>query len=182
MTRDDLARFRGLDIDFGSIGLEWSGNDVFYFCTPTDAEFVGWTGSDGVHFILLPGDERVFCVDPSMGEPGTHVLPVAEDFLQFLSFILYCRDACPLAELRWLEENRFRQALREDAEARWPGCESLFEKRTAALAAIAAAFPVAPADPYAKVKALQAGFDPSTLNFSDEYYDVLSIERESKRR
>ena len=49
MTRDDLKRFRSLDIDFESIGLLQSGADGFaYFCTPTDAEFVGRIGCDGV--------------------------------------------------------------------------------------------------------------------------------------
>ena len=90
MTRDDLKRFRELDINFDSIGLLQSGADDFaYFCTPTDAEFVGRIGCDGVHFILLPEDERVFCVDPSMGERGTYVLPVASDFREFLSYVLY---------------------------------------------------------------------------------------------
>ena len=71
MTRDDLKAFRALDIDFDSIGLLQSGSEDFaYFCTPADAEFVGRIGCDGVHFILLPGDERVYCVDPAMGEEG----------------------------------------------------------------------------------------------------------------
>ena len=38
-------------------------------------------------------------------------------------------------------------------------------------------FDLAPADPFETVKALQAGFDPSVLKFSDEYYDVLGLER-----
>ena len=63
-TREDLSRFRSLAINFSAIGLEQSEN-VAYFCTPVDAEYVGWLGCDGIHFILLPGDERVFCVDPA---------------------------------------------------------------------------------------------------------------------
>ena len=176
MTRDDLKRFQALDIDFSAIGLEQSEN-IAYFCTPVGAEYAGWIGCDGVHFILLPGDERVFCVDPAMGEEGTYVLPVAADFREFLSFVLFCRDANPLAQIHWLSEGRFRQLLREDAEAHWDGCEAFFARKAAALDTIAEAFAIRPQAPYAKVKAMQAAFDSAVLTFSDEYYDVLGLEK-----
>lgn len=174
-SREDLKRFRALDIDFSAIGLEQSEN-VAYFCTPVGAEYAGWIGCDGIHFVLLPGDERVCCVDPMVMEEGRYVLPVAADFREFLSFILFCRDANPLSQLSWLTEDRFRQLLEEDAAARWDGCGEFFAKRDAALDAIAEAFAIRPQDPYEKVKALQAAFDPSCLTFSDEYYDVLGLD------
>ena len=177
-TRDDLKTFRALDVDLSAIGLDCSGGLTPYFCTPVDAEYVGCLGCDGVHFILLPGDERVFCVEPSMGEPGTYVLPVAEDFREFLSFVLYCRDANPLSQIFWMDEDRFRQFLAEDGAATWPGCEEFFAKKETALGAVAATFDLAAADPYDKVKALQTAFEPAVLQLSDEYYDVLGIERE----
>ena len=66
-----MKRFRALDINFDSIGLLQSGADDFaYFCTPVDAEFVGRIGCDGVHFILLPEDERVFCEWNFRGDAG----------------------------------------------------------------------------------------------------------------
>ena len=172
-TREDLQRFRALDLDFESIGLMQSENAA-YFCTPVGAEYVGWIGCDGVHFVLLPGDERVFCVDPAMGEIGTYVLPVAADFREFLSFVLYCRDANPLSELSWLDEERFRQMLLEDVEQ--PGDQAFEARRTEALDAISHAFGLAPRDPYGTVKALQSAFDPACLIFSEEYYDVLGLE------
>ena len=179
MTRDDLKAFRALDIDFESIGLLQSGAEDFaYFCTPADAEFVGRIGCDGVHFILLPGDERVYCVDPAMGEEGKYVLPVAGDFREFLSFVLFCQDANPLSQIWWMTEEQFRNLLAEDAAASWPGSEEYFAKKEAALAKSAEAFGVAPIEPYARAKVLQAAFNPSALNFSDEYYDTLGIERE----
>ena len=177
-TRDDLRRFCALEIDFESIGLMEPGMDQSpYFCTPVGAEYVGRLGCDGIHFVLLPGDERVFCVDPAMGEPGTYVLPVAEDMRQFLSFLLYCRDASPISQIWWQGEERFRRMLEEDAQARWPGCEPFLTKKEAALSAVREAFGLIPADPYAKVKELQTLFDPEVLSFSDEYYEVLGIER-----
>ena len=179
MTRDDLKRFRALDIDFGSISLfqDWA-DDFAYFCTPTDAEYVGRIGCDGVHFVLLPGDERVFCVDPAMGEVGKFVLPVGSDFREFLSFVLCCQDANPLSQIWWLTQERFQEFSSEDAAARQKGENAaLFAKKDAALALIAGEFSLTPVEPFERVKALQAEFDPSSLNFSDEYYDVLGMER-----
>jgi len=179
MTRDDLKILCGLDIDFEAIGLmEPGAAQEPCFCTPMGAEYVGRLGVDGIHFILLPGDEGVFCVDPAMGEPGTYVLPVASHLREFLSFVLFCRDANPLSQIWWLEEERFRTLLAEDAGNTWPGCETYFAKKDAALAAIARAFDLEPRDPYEPVRALQGAFDPGVLTFSDEYYDVLGLERE----
>ena len=112
MTREDLQRLLALQADLSTIGLEQSENTP-YFCTPEGAEYVGWIGCDGVHFILLPGDERIYCVDPSMGGEGTFVLPVAENLREFLSFVLFCRDANPISQIYWLEEERFRSMLQE---------------------------------------------------------------------
>ena len=178
MTRDGLKRFQALDIDFDAIGLLQDGADDFaYFCTPVDAEFVGRIGCDGVHFVLLPGDERVFCVDPAMGEEGSYVLPVGEDFREFLSFLLYCRDANPLSQIWWMDEARFREFAAEDAAARASGdMAEYFVRKDAALAVIAGAFGLAPADPFDKVKAMQAAFDPAGLSWPDEYYDTLGLE------
>lgn len=179
MTRDDLKVFRALDIDFDSIGLEPNAGAVPYFCTPVGAEEVGSIGCDGIQFILLPGDEAVYCVDPSMGKIGTYVLPVGSDLREFLSFVLYCHDANPLSQIYFLSEERFQTFAADEAEARGSGeLEELFEAKDAALAKIAEAFGIAPAEPYEKIKALQAAFDPGVLQFSDEYYDTLGVERE----
>ncbi len=176
-TREDLRRFCALEIDHGALGLgPWPEQSARYFCTPEGAEIFGGPGVDGIHYILLPGDERVFCVDPSTGEPGTYVLPVAKDFREFLSFLLFCRDESPLAQIWRLEEGEFRELLEENARNRWPGCEESFAKRDAALRTAAEAFGLEPANPYARVKALQKAFDPAGLAFSDEYYDTLGLE------
>lgn len=179
MTRDDLRRFRALDIDFDSIGLLQNGGEDFaYFCTPTDAEFVGRIGCDGVHFILLPGDERVFCVDPSMGERGTYVLPVASDFREFLSFVLYCQDANPLSQIYWMNRKQYQELAAEDAAARENEYQSkFFEEKDKALDAIVKEFNLTPVDPFKKVKAMQKKFDPAVLSFSEEYYDAVGYER-----
>ena len=112
-TREDLQRFLRLGLEAEKIGLEPMDMEYRYFCTPVGAEPVGRTGGDGIHFVLLPGDERVFCVNPTIFEIGRYVLPVAESFRQFLSFVLYCRDADALSDLSWMDEEQFRACLAE---------------------------------------------------------------------
>ena len=102
---------------------------------------------------------------------------MAEDFRQFLSFVLFCGDANPISQIWWTEEEQFRDFLKEESERSWEGMEDVLEQKRAALAAVAAAFSLEGADPYEKVKALQASYDPAYLQFSEEYYDVLGLER-----
>ena len=175
MTRDDIRAFWNLEIDHSAIGLERAGAEYNDFCTPVGAEVFACLGCDGIHFALLPGDETIYCVDPAMGEPGTYVLPVAGDFRQFLSYVLFCGDANPLTQIWWLTEPRFRALLNEDGED-WPGKADFLAKKQEALSAVAAAFHLEPADPWGPVKTLQRAFDPSALTFSPEYYDVLGLE------
>ena len=111
-------------------------------------------------------------MDPWSGE-GKYVLPVGGDFREFLSFVLYCRGSSTLALLYGMSEESFRSDLVEMERER-----AEYAARTdAVLSAIAREFDLTPADPFEKVKALQASFDLSALEFSDEYYDVLGLER-----
>lgn len=173
-----MRAFHELDIDFSAIDLDWGGEFVPYFCTPEDAEWAGSIGCDGVHFVLLPEDERVYCADPWGGE-GEMVLPVGENFREFLSFVLYARSATPLTEIRRMDEAGFRRMLEENEERECSDEEWMREraaKKEAALAAVAGKFELSPVDPFEKIKVMQEAFDPSVLKFSDEYYDVLGLE------
>ena len=176
MTRDDLRVFQGLEIDFSSIGLEQQDSSP-YFCTPVGAEYVGWIGCDGVHFVLLPGDEAVYCVEPELAEEGTFVLPVGADFREFVSHLLYCKCTSPLAQIFMLDATRFRKLLEDNDANTWPGCEEDFKSRDASLDLLAETFHIRSRDPFQRVKELQTGFDPSVLNFSDAYYDTLGLEK-----
>lgn len=168
-AREDLKRFYALEIDFGTLGLyPWGRADVRYFCTPEGAECFASPCVDGVHYCLLPGEETVYVVRPMCLEEGRYVLPVAENFREFLSFLLYCGGEAALEQMPlWDTEERFQAYLAEQARD---------TETQAALDAVASAFGVEPEDPYEKVKALQAAFDPAALRFSDEYYDVLGLE------
>lgn len=176
-TREDLQIFFSLPLDFSLLELEpETGDDpVRYFCTPENAELIGW-GSCGTHFILLPGDEAVYCVESELAGEGTFVLPVGADFREFLSHLLYCKGTSPLAQIFPLDEARFRKLLRDNDANTWPGCAEDLQRQDDSLALIAETFHLQPQDPFQRVKDLQASFDPSGLEFSDEYYDTLGLE------
>lgn len=177
-TREDVKTFFGLPLDFSMLELEpeTGADPVRYFCTPENAEIIGW-GSCGTHFVLLPGDEAVYCVEPELAEEGTFVLPVGADFREFLSHLLYCKCTSPLAQIFMLDATRFRKLLEDNAANTWPGCEEDFKSRDASLDLLAETFHIRSRDPFQRVKELQTGFDPSVLNFSDAYYDTLGLEK-----
>lgn len=177
-TREDVKTFFGLPLDFSMLELEpeTGADPVRYFCTPENAEIIGW-GSCGTHFVLLPGDEAVYCVEPEMAEEGIFVLPVGADFREFLSHLLYCKCTSPLAQIFMLDATRFRKLLEDNDANTWPGCEEDFKSRDASLDLLAETFHIRSRDPFQRVKELQTGFDPSVLNFSDAYYDTLGLEK-----
>ena len=176
-TRKDIQTFFSLPLDFSLLELEpeTGADPVRYFCTPENAELIGW-GSSGTHFVLLPGDEAVYCVEPELAGEGTFVLPVVADFREFLSHLLYCKGTSPLAQIFLLDEARFRKLLRDNGANTWPGCAEDLRRLDVSLALLAETFGLQPQDPFDRVKALQAAFDPSALEFSDEYYDTLGLE------
>ena len=176
-TRKDIQTFFSLPLDFSLLELEpeTGADPVRYFCTPENAELIGW-GSSGTHFVLLPGDEAVYCVEPELAGEGTFVLPVGADFREFLSHLLYCKGTSPLAQIFLLDEARFRKLLRDNGANTWPGCAEDLRRLDVSLALLAETFGLQPQDPFDRVKALQAAFDPSVLEFSDEYYDTLGLE------
>ena len=177
-TREDVKTFFGLPLDFSMLELEpeTGADPVRYFCTPENAEIIGW-GSCGTHFVLLPGDEAVYCVEPELAEEGTFVLPVGADFREFVSHLLYCKCTSPLAQIFMLDATRFRKLLEDNDANTWPGCEEDFKSRDASLDLLAETFHIRSRDPFQRVKELQTGIDPSVLNFSDAYYDTLGLEK-----
>ena len=177
-TREDVKTFFGLPLDFSMLELEpeTDADLVRYFCTPENAEIIGW-GSCGTHCVLLPGDEAVYCVEPELAEEGTFVLPVGADFREFVSHLLYCKCTSPLAQIFMLDATRFRKLLEDNAANTWLGCEEDFKSRDASLDLLAETFHIRSRDPFQRVKELQTGFDPAVLNFSDAYYDTLGLEK-----
>lgn len=169
MTNNDLFhRFRALPFSKDAIGLEWNDNDVTYFCTPVDAEVIGWLGVDGIHFCFIPSisTDMVFAVSPI--PCGEHfVEPIADNFHDFLSLVLFCKDASPLEQICWMNEGQFTELLKS-AE------ENSSSVKDIALNTLRSEFEIEVlSDAYQYVKSIQANFDYSTIPFSEEYYDTL---------
>lgn len=176
--RGEIHTFHVLPIDHELLGLEWrSWEDNDYFCTPKDAEIIGGPETDGIHFVMLPGDKRIFCVNP-IANPSSYVLPVAASFLDFISYLLYCRESLPIARIHALSEKAFRAMLAEEAALTWPGSEVFHKKKKKSLRALSAAYGVQPADPYRKVLELQQSFRLDEIEFTDEYAKVLAAGQE----
>ena len=85
--------------------------------------------------------------------------------------MLACGGVNPAEQAVWMDKSQFEQHLREEREAQTAEQQRL-------LALLQAALGIAPMEsPFEYVKALQAEFDYGKIEFSDEYYDVLGIEK-----
>lgn len=177
--RGEIQTFHVLPIDHEILGLEWrSWEDNDYFCTPRDADIIGGPDMDGIHFVMVPNDKRVFCVNP-VAERSDYVRPVAGSFLEFISYLLFCRESLPIARISEMSnEKAFRSMLAEEAALTWPGSEVYYQKKKKSLRTLAAAYGVQPEDPYARVRGMQATFRMEEVEFTEEYEKVLAAGQE----
>ena len=173
MTNNNLFhRFRALSFSKNAIGLEWKDSDGTYFCTPVGSEVIGWLGVDGIHFCFIPSisADMVFAVSPM--PCGEHnVEPIARNFQDFLSLVLFCKDASLLEQICWMDEGQFSELLKSNEENSWP-------EKDVALNILRTELGIEiQSSAYHYVKSLQANFNYSTIPYSEEYYDTLGIER-----
>lgn len=87
-------KFKKLNIDHAAIGLEQCENSTPYYCTPRDAEIIGWAGVDGIHYCTIPDfGEMIFSVNPM--DFGDCVHPIARSFEDLLRLLVggVCMDA-----------------------------------------------------------------------------------------
>jgi len=159
ITREEI---RKLDIDLGAVGLEQSNTDVTYFCTPQDAEIIGWAGVDGIHYCTVPQfGEMIFAVSPM--NFGAYVHPIARNLEDLLRMLLFCVDMSVLEQCYAWDEEQFK-AFMIDCPAT--------EKQQEVLDAIHDRLHIEPMeDTFAYVKALQAEFDLSKIPYTEDYYD-----------
>lgn len=165
-----FKKVHSLDLPNSSIGLECSGNDTTYFCTPVGAEIIGWIGVDGIHFCFIPSisSDMVFVVSPiPCGQ--NHVEPVAKSFQEFLSLIAFCKDASPLEQISYISEKQFLELLKAEEKVKNLEKEDVLKVLNKSLN-------ISPnLNTYQDVKKLQASFDYSIIPFSKEYYSTLGI-------
>lgn len=162
-------RYKEMKIDGTLISLEQVEDKLSYFCYPTNARPIGFEGCIMYCFIESYGD-MVFASNPETCADSC-VYPLARNFEDFLRMILFCGSANPIEQIVWMDKERFLQHLREEEAIR-------SDEQKAVLQRIEKELEISPiANPYEYVKELQSHFDSSGITYSDEYYDVLGIER-----
>lgn len=161
-------KFFSLDIDSSLISLEKAG-DTDYFCTPINAKAIGFEGC--VMYCFIDGyGETVFSCNPESCAKR-NVYPLARNFDDFISLILACGSANPVEQIVWMNKQQFVQHLQDET-----GSQTTEQKELLSLLEKEFCI-VAMENPYEYVKELQSDFDYSKIQYSDEYYDVLGIER-----
>lgn len=155
-------KFKALSIEHSVIGLEQSDSDVTYYCTPRDANIIGWAGVDGIHYCTIPEfGEMIFAVSPM--NFGDCVHPIARNFEDLLRMLLFCGDMAALEQCYAWDEEQFKAFLID-----YP----MTEAQTAVLGLIQKAFGIEPMeDAFVYVKQLQSEFDLSRIPYTEDYYD-----------
>lgn len=155
-------RFKEMDIDHGAVGLIQQKDNYRYFCTPKNAEIIGWAGVDGIHYCTIPEfGEMIFAVSPM--NVGEYVHPIAENFRTLLELLLSCGDMAALEQCYAWEEEQFKAFVMD--------CPLTMQQQ-AVLEALRAEFGLTPVeDPFGYVKTLQRGFDLSGIVYTEDYYD-----------
>ncbi len=157
-------KFRKLKIDHASIGLELTGTEVKYFCTPKGARIIGSAGVDGIHYCFVRGHgEMVFAVSP-MNTPGRNVFPIARTFEDLLSLLLACGSMAAIEQAHQWDEEQFEEYIAENQ----PNSEAL-----AVFDVLKEKFGITPMDePFTYLRQLQDSFYGGDLTFSKEYYEL----------
>ena len=163
-----FARFKALDIDKSLLSLEQAEEVYPHFCYPTNAEPIGFEGS--IMYCFIDGyGETVFAANPETCA-DTYVYPLASSFADFIGLILTCGSANPVEQIVWMRKEQVEKHMEEERANRTEAQnEALLRLKTMDIPPIE--------DPFEYVKALQKDFDYSRIVYSDEYYDVLGIER-----
>lgn len=159
MTYD---QFKKSNIDLSLLGLEQRDTEVTYYCTPRQADIIGWAGVDGIHYCTIPGfGDLIFAVSPM--NAGDCVHPIARCFEDLLRLLLTCTDMAALEQCYAWDEEQFKAFLID--------CPATEEQR-AVLEALENEFGLEPIDDvFHYVKELQAEFDLSTIPYTEDYYD-----------
>ncbi len=158
-------KFRKLKIDFAAIGLELTGTEEKYFCTPKGARIIASAGVDGIHYCFVRGQgEMVFAVSP-MNETGRNVFPIARTFEDLLGLLMACGSMDAIEQAWHWDEEQFDEYL------------AAYPAKSEALAVfdvLQDKLGITPMEnPYEYLCKLQRSYNYGELNFQKEYYDLL---------
>ena len=170
-----LETFLSDPYDCSPLGLYKDPDGLHYYCTPVDMYVFARTGADGMHFGVIPDSfgETVFAVTPDAFGEQT-VYPVAENLADFLALVCALGDSTAVEEAPRMTRERFDAWLAENAASEWLSTESgkhYLAKRDAAAAYLRETYDLPDiADPYGYIRTISDAFDPTVLQYPDEYY------------
>ena len=155
-------KIRELNIDLSPVGI-LSGEDAdLYYCTPEDAEVLGWAGVDGIHYCTIPKfGEMIFAVSPM--NHGDCVHPIAESFEVLVALLISCGNMAALEQCYAWDRKQYDAYVQD--------CESTPEQKNL-LKYLSTEFQVMPIqDVFLYVRNLQQEFDYSEIPYTEDYYD-----------
>lgn len=165
-----FERYKDLKIDGSLICLKKIDDIYPYFCYPSNAKAIGFDGSI-MYCFIEPYDDMVFACNPESCTTD-FVYPLAKNFEVFLKLILACGSTNPIEQIVWMTQEQFNDHIKDEAKIRT-------NEQNALLDHIKKEFNISPIDdPYDYVKRIQADFDCSKIEYGDEYYEVLGIEKD----
>ena len=155
-------KFKRMQIDHTAIGMMQRESYEPYFCTPENANVIGWAGVDGIHYCTIPQfGEMIFAVSPM--NFGDYMHPIARNFEDLLQMLLFCADMAAIEQCYAWDEEQFKAFMID--------CPATAEQQ-AVLDAIQKEFGLEPMeDAFAYIKALQAEFDLSQIPYTEDFYD-----------
>lgn len=159
---DLYEKFCALPIDHAALGFELRSHYENYYCTPQNARILGCAGVDGIHYCTVPElGETVFAVSPM--NFGDCVHPIAKSFSELLGFLLFCGDMAAIEQSYAWDEEQFKAFLLD--------CPPTEEQKSA-LELMARELCLEPDEnTFTRIKALQTDFDPSSVPYTEDYYD-----------
>lgn len=164
-------KYKNLNIDTTPIGLSRNNAAVTYFCTPVNAEIIGWDNC--IHFCFLPHmGEMVFAVNPESCCPY-YVYPVARNFQDFLGLILATKGSTAIEQIILWDEDQYSAFINssyEVANSNRRDVKEVLHKLHVQLGVQPIKFP------FSYVKHLQKDFDYDLIIFSDDYYKAIGEE------
>ncbi len=165
-------KFKKMEIDLSTVGLQLEENTRTYFCTPKGAQIFGWAGIDGIHYCTIQGmGEMVFSVSP-MNPPGDQVHPIARNMEDLLGLLLACGSMAAIEQAYMWDRDQFEEYRKNNPPSR---------EQAVAMNTAAERFAIVPiADPFSYIKKLQAEFACRKVKdlLTDSDVEMQSVEKE----
>lgn len=157
-----LNSLKELRIDLSSVGIIFRANNEPYYCTPENADIIGWAGVDGIHYCTIPHfGEMIFAVSPM--NFGDCVHPIAYSFHDLLGLLLSCGDMAAIEQCYAWDQEQYNAFLQD--------CLITKEQQDV-LDRIKWELKIKPIKNVFKyIKTLQEEFDYSAIPYADDYYD-----------